>query len=405
MNQPESATSAVPPISVTRLTLILGTMTAFGPFATDMYLAGFPRMATDLDTTLARVQLTLSIFFVGLAVGQLIYGPLVDRYGRRKPLLIGVAIFTLASIGCVFAPNVETLIALRLIQSLGGCSGIVIGRAVIRDLYSEGEGARVLSLMMAIQSFGPVMAPMIGGMLLLVTGWRVMFVVLALMGLLSFTLVARWLPETLPREKRTAHPLSGILVNFGRLLTRREFIVPAMAGSVALSCMFAFITGSPYVFMELHGVNEQQYGLLFGAVACGIVVASQFNRVLLRRYSPRQVLPWALRFNVLTGLVLLAIANVVDLWLMMIPLWLCVATVPVILANSAAIAMSASGREVGSASSMYGLMQFGFASVASGMVSHLHDGTARPMTLVILSAGVLGNLVYLLRKRAGAVAQ
>lgn len=402
MNHPvESSTTARGrSISVTRLTLILSTMTAFGPFATDMYLASFPGMATDLGTTLARVQLTLSIFFVGLAVGQLIYGPLVDRYGRRKPLLMGVAIFTLASIGCVFAPNVDTLIALRLIQSIGGCSGIVIGRAIIRDLYSEGEGARVLSLMMAVQSFGPIAAPLLGGLILLVADWRVLFVVLSAMGLLCFTLVLRWLPETLPPEKRTNLALSTVFITFGRVLLRREFIVPAMAGSVALSCMFAFITGSPYVFMELHGVNEQQYGLLFGVVACGILINAQVNRVLLRHFSPRQILPWALRFNVLAGLVLFAVANHATLWVLMMPLWLCIATVPMIAANSAAICMSASGREVGSASSMYGLMQFGFASVASAMVSHLHDGTTHPMAIVILSAGILGNLVYLLRKRA-----
>ncbi|MGC3980228.1 MAG: MFS transporter [Steroidobacteraceae bacterium] len=276
--------------------------------------------------------------------------------------------------------------------------GIVIGRAIIRDLYNEGEGARVLSLMMAVQSFGPVAAPVLGGLLLLIAKWRVMFVVLSLMGLLCLTLVTRWLPETLPPEKRTKEPIGKIVLTFGRLLMRREFIAPCIGGAVALSCMFAFITGSPYVFMELHGVNAQQYGLLFAIVAGGILIAAQFNRILLRRFSPRWILPWALRFNIVAGLSLFLVADHVPLWGLMIPLWLCIATVPLIAANSAAIAMSASGNEAGSASSMYGLMQFGFASIASAAVSTLHNGTTYPMAIVIVSAGIVGNIAYALRK-------
>lgn len=394
------STTPITAISMFRLTLILSTMTAFGPFATDMYLASFPSMARDLGTTLTRVQITLSIFFVGLALGQLIYGPLVDRYGRRRPLLAGITVFTLASVGCVFVRDVDTLITLRLIQSLGGCAGMIIGRTIIRDLYNEGEAARVLSLMMAVLSFGPVIAPLLGGLLLLVAGWRVMFVVLTLLGLLCFTLTASWLPETLPPEQRSRQPLSAVFITFGRLLVRREFIVPALAGSVPLSCMFAFITGSPYVFMQLHGVNEQQYGLLFGVVACAILIAAQVNRIALRHWSPRQVLPWGLRVNLLASISLLLVAGSAHLWVLMIPLWLCIATMPMIAANSAAIAMAASGREAGSASSMYGLMQFGFASVASSAVSALHNGSAYPMAIVILSAGILGNVVYLLRQRS-----
>ncbi|MGE0115202.1 MAG: multidrug effflux MFS transporter [Steroidobacteraceae bacterium] len=402
MTQPVDPVTTLHTVSIStfRLMLILGTMTAFGPFAIDMYLASFPGIARDLDTTLARVQLTLSMFFIGLAAGQLIYGPLIDRYGRRRPLLIGVGVFTLASLVCVFAPNVESLIALRLVQALGGCAGMVIGRAIISDLYSEGEVARVLSSMMAVQSFGPIVSPMLGGLLLLVAGWRVMFVVLTLLGLLCFTLTARWLPETLPPEKRTSQPLNQILITFVRLLWRREFILPTLAGSAALACVSVFITGSPYVFMGLHGVNEQQFALLFGLVALGIVMGAQLNRVMLQHWSPRRVLPWALAANMLVSLMLLAVAHHAALWVFIIPLLLCIATVPLIGANSAAIAMAASGGELGSASSIYGLIQFGLASVASSLVSTLHDGTAYPMALVILGASVLGNMIYLLRKSA-----
>lgn len=401
MNQSvdSAMTSRTPSISTLRLMLILSTMTAFGPFAIDMYLASFSDIARDLGTTLAKVQLTLSVFFIGLAAGQLIYGPLTDRYGRRVPLLIGVGMFTLASLVCVFAPNVESLIALRLVEALGGCAGMVIGRAIISDLYSEGEAARVLSSMMAVQSFGPIVSPLLGGLLLLVAGWRIMFVVLTLLGLLCFTLTARWLPETLPREKRTYHPLGEILTTFARLSLRREFIVPALAGSAALSGVFVFITGSPCVFMELHGVNERQFGLLFGLVALGILVGAQLNRILLQHWPPRQVFLWALRVNVLVSLVLLAVAHHSALWVLIIPLLLCITTVPLIGANSAAMAMSASRRELGSASSIYGLIQFGFASLASSLVSTLHDGTAYPMAIVILGVGLLGNMIYLLRKR------
>lgn len=375
-----------------QLTVTMGALAAFAPFATDMYLASFSSLAQSFHASASQVQLTLSIFFIGLAIGQPIYGPLIDRYGRRGPLLIGVAAFVLSSALCTVAPNIETLIGLRLLQAVAGCSGMIVSRAIIRDLFEVREAARVLSHVIMMQVFAPVIAPLMGSYILAWAHWQAIFAFLALFGAACFIATAVGVRETLPPERRKVD--RGIGKTFLRLLQRREFIVQALSGALAQSCMFAFISGSPFVFMELHGVSPQQYGWLFGINALGMVCASQLNRVLLARFAPRTLFRGALALNVVAGLTLLSVAGAHSLLLLMIPLWFCIATMPVLGANSMAIAMNASGDDAGSASALIGLLQFTSASLASGSVALLHNGTAYPMAATIAVCGSSGACVY-----------
>lgn len=394
---PSPATTTINSLS---LTFILASLTAFAPLSTDMYLASFSSLAETFATDEGRVQLSLSVFFFGLSAGQLIYGPLVDRFGRKPPLIAGLVIFTLSSAIIVVVPTVEGFIALRLCQALGGCAGMVVSRAVVADLFDERGSARFLSQMMLIQGMAPIVAPLLGGYILAVAPWEAIFVVLTLFG--TGCLIAAWrgLPETLSPERRHAVGIGGIARAFGEVLANREFMAPALSGASAAACIFAFITGSPFVYMHLHGVSQQHYGWLFGLNACGMIVASQVNRLLLRWFPAGKVMAGALAFNVLMGIVLVTVAADAPLPILVAVLMLCLSTGPLIGANSTAIAMSHAAAHRGTASSVLGVMQFAVASLASASVGLLHNGTVYPMVGIILAGGLLASLAYLMGRRA-----
>lgn len=383
------------PINVMGLTMILGALTAFAPFATDMYLSSFSSIANSLHADLGEVQITLSVFFFGLAMGQLFYGPLIDRFGRRKPLLAGIAVFMVTSLLIVMAPDIATFTGLRLLQALGGCAGMIVSRAIIRDLFDETASAHVLSSMMLVQGLGPIIAPVLGGYILVVAGWRAVFVFLLLFGAVCFLSTLIGVPETLAVERRHKTNFIEIMRVFGRLLRQRDFIVPTLSGGLAMSSMFAFISGSPFVFMELHGVSQQHYGWLFGLNALGMIAASQINRVLLGYFSPRVIFRGALGLNMAAATAVLLLASTPSLPVLMLPLYLCLAMNPLMGATATAIAMAASKEHAGSASSIIGVMQFGLASLASALVGLLHNGTAYPMAGVIMGCSLAAGLVLL----------
>lgn len=382
------------------LTFILAALTAFAPLSTDMYLASFSSLAKTFSADEGRVQLSLSVFFFGLSVGQLIYGPLVDRFGRKPPLIAGLMIFTLSSAAIVIVPTVDGFIVLRLCQALGGCAGMVVSRAIVADLFDERGSARFLSQMMLVQGMAPIVAPLLGGYILAIAPWEAIFVVLTLFGIGCLLTTLHGLPETLPPERRHAVGLVGIARAFGEVIANRDFMAPALSGAFAAACIFAFITGSPFVYMHLHGVSQQHYGWLFGLNAGGMIVASQINRLLLRWFSARRVMAGALTFNVVMGVVLVTVAASAPLPLLVVLLMLCLSTGPLIGANSTAIAMSHAAAHRGTASSVLGVMQFAVASVASAAVGLLHNGTVYPMVGIILAGGMLASLAYLMGRRA-----
>ncbi|WP_036791440.1 multidrug effflux MFS transporter [Pleomorphomonas koreensis] len=393
--------SPVPAVVDTlRLTLILAALTAFAPLSTDMYLASFSSLADTFATDEGRVQLSLSVFFFGLSVGQLIYGPLIDRFGRKPPLIAGLIVFTLASAAIVVVPTVDGFILLRLFQALGGCAGMVVSRAMVADLFDERGSARFLSQMMLVQGLAPIVAPLLGGYILAVAPWQAIFAVLTLFGVGCVVAAARGLPETLLPERRHAAGPVGIARAFGALLADRSFMAPALAGAFAAASLFAFISGSPFVYMQLHGVSQQHYGWLFGFNAFGMILASQVNRLLLRWFSTRAVMGGALLFNVTMAAMLVAFAAKASLPVLVGLLWLCLATGPLIGANAMAIAMSRAGGHRGTASSVMGVTQFAVAGLASAAVGLLHNGTVYPMVGIILAGGVFASLAYVTGRRA-----
>jgi len=374
--------------------LVLGMLSALPPLATDVYLPAFHLLAQSFGVGEGRIQATLSVFFLGLSAGQAIYGPLIDRYGRRGPLLAGTGLYVLATLLCLLTDDIAQFIALRLVQAVGGCAGMVIGRAIVADLFNERESARALSLLMVIMTLAPVIAPLLGALILAASGWKAIFVAMLAFGVVCAALTWLLLPETLPPEKRSRGSFAAAFGAYGRLLVRPAFLAPTLVGGLAQGCMFAFITGSPVVFVRLYGVDEQTYGGLFGLIAAGLIVAAQANRIGLNRWSTQTLLSTALLFNIAFGLVLLACSRGVGLALFMLPLWFAIASLGFIGANSTAIAMRESGPDTGSGSALIGVLQFGCAFLVSSLVALSENGTAYPMAVAIAVCGGLAGVLW-----------
>src|SRR5919112_860779 len=289
-----------------KLILVLGMLSAIGPFSIDMYLPGFPAIAADLNTTVAKVSLSLSSFFIGISAGQLLYGPLIDRFGRKKPLYIGISIYLIASIGCAMATSVDALIWLRLLQALGSCSGMVASRAMVRDLFPVNENAKVFSLLMLVVGVSPIIAPTLGGYLSAHYGWHYVFIVLTLMAAIILLSIHFYLPESRKPDPTFSLKPKPIISSFVHVAKEPQFYTYALTGSIASAGLYAYISGSPSVFMEIYKVSEQQYGWIFAMVAVGLITSSQLNTLLLRRYKSEQVVVIALLCQSVTGVVLFA---------------------------------------------------------------------------------------------------
>lgn len=381
-----------------RILLILGALSAFGPLAIDFYLPSFPALARTFATDVEHIQLSLAVYFAGLAIGQLAYGPLADRFGRRPPLLAGVALFTLASFACSMAPSLEWLIGARFIQALGGCAGMVVARAVVRDLCDPITSAKVFSQLMLVMGLAPILAPLLGGWLLAVSGWQSIFLCLAVFSAACGLAVACWLPESL---EQAPMPLRGTLQRYRRLCGDGVFIGHSLTGGLVMGGMFAYISGSPFVFIELYGVPAEHYGWLFGANALGFIAVGQLNARLLSRRGPDFWLRRAVWLYLLFALLLLGISALHPsaLWPLLAPLLLCIASLGGILPNASACAMAGQGSNAGSASGLLGSLQFCLAAAAAALVGILHDGSAVPMAAVISLCGASAVLCASLTRR------
>ncbi|PTR18261.1 multidrug effflux MFS transporter [Pseudomonas sp. GV085] len=392
-----------------RTILILGALSAFGPLAIDFYLPAFPAMALAFGTDENHVQMTLAAYFLGLSIGQLAYGPVADRFGRRIPLLTGVGLFTVASVACAYAPNLEWLIGARFIQALGGCAGMVISRAVVSDKCDAVGSAKVFSQLMLVMGLAPILAPLLGGLLVNTTGWQSIFLALTGFSALAGLAVATGLPESLPAHI-PRQPLSGALRQYGRLLADPVFLGHALTGGIAIAGMFAYIAGSPFIIIKLYGVPAEHFGWLFGTNAAGFILVAQVNARLLAKRGPAFLLVRAVWVYLAAGLTLLAVSSLhpAHLWPLLIPLFICIASLGCISPNAAACAMSGQGGRAGSASALLGCLQFSVAAGASALVGVLHDGSAVPMAMVISLCGILVVSAALLTRRlqnARALAQ
>lgn len=376
---------------------ILGSLSAFGPLSLDMYLPALPKLAEELGTTASITQLSLTSCLLGLALGQLAAGPISDVRGRRKPLIISLCLYALSSLLCVFAPTVWALIALRFLQGLSGAAGIVISRAVVRDLYSGPELTKFFSLLMLVNGAAPILAPIFGGQLLQFTSWRGVFVVLSLIGVVMMIAVLFGLPESLPKERRQSGGLTTTWATFRRLLGDRLFIGFCLTQGLVSSAMFAYISGSSFVMQNVFEVSPQMYSLIFAVNGIGIIIASQTTGRLAGRIKEAAMLQFGLALALAGALGLLAaILLGGKLITVLIPLFLVVSCVGIISTSSFSLAMQSQGKAAGSASALLGLIPYILGATVAPLVGLGGEHTAVPMGIVIAIAELGAISSYLL---------
>lgn len=379
------------------LALVLGSLSAFGALTIDMYLPAMPGMAQELHTSASIVQLTLTVFVIGLALGQVIVGPLSDLLGRRGPLLTGMALYVAGSLWCALAPTAGLLVGARVLQSLGAATGTVLARAIVRDLFEGTAMTRFFSSLMVVNGVAPIVAPVIGAQLLTVASWRVVFVVLAAMGAVLLLIVVFSLPESLPARRRRPAHLGSTLRTFARLATDRHYLRYVLAAALMFAAVFAYISGSSFVMQEVYGLTVQQYSLVFAANSLGIVLLGQVNTILVGRIAGEHtLLRISLAVASVGGLGVLACAVFgLPLPLLLVCLFSVVSMLGIVLANATSLALADHGSAAGAASSLQGLLQFlvgGLAASAMGLVGHT---TAVPMgaTMFLCATAALAILV------------
>ena len=383
------------------LPLLLGFLSAVGPVSTDMYLPAFPAIEATYGGIAGSAQITLATWFAGLAVGQISQGVLADRFGRRRPLLAGMLLYTLASCGCALAPSLGVLASLRFVEAIGGSAGMVLTRAIVRDVSEGLAAARMMSRLMLIMGVAPILAPTIGGLILAVGDWHLIFWVCTAYGAIGTLAVALLLPETLPEEARTRLSPGRQAARFGAILRERGFLSHALMGSGTMFAMFAYLGGSPPVFIDLYHLAPPVYGMLFGTCAAAYIVGSQFNPAMLVRFGVRRVVRLATRSFLAVAVTLLVVASLhPGAWYAIaIPLFCIMATQGFIMPNATVGALARHAQHAGSASALMGTMQFVFASVSGLAVGLLADGTARPMAVLMVAGGLLAMLCDLARPR------
>jgi DHA1 family bicyclomycin/chloramphenicol resistance-like MFS transporter len=385
--------------------ILLGSLTAFDPLSIDMYLPAFPEIGKYFNVQASSVELSLSAFFIGLALGQLLYGPLADIYGRKKPLLLGTFIYSLASFGVLFSTNIHMFIVFRILQALGGCAGMVITRAIVSDLFDKKRAAHIYSQLMLVMGVAPILAPMLGGFLTKFFGWKSIFITLGSLSLVSAFVTSVYLPEThKPTLERKPRPnLLGVykktLSDYAYLLREKSFMSYSLSGGLMRAAMFAYIAGSPFVFITFFDVPADKYALIFGANAVGIIGCSQINRVLLKRFPLEKIYRNVMFVSVaLAAILLINSLYLPKLFFIMIPLFLLMASMGFIFPNSAALGMALQGPRAGMASALLGTLQWTIAFISSFFVSFFHNETAVPMTTVILMSTALATLCLALLK-------
>ncbi|WP_433537096.1 multidrug effflux MFS transporter [Micromonospora sp. CA-249363] len=390
-----------------QLVLVLGALIAIGPLTIDMYLPALPAITAGLQTTETAVQLTLTGTLLGLALGQLLIGPVSDVVGRRLPLLAGLAAHIVASVLCVFAPNIAVLGVLRVLQGLGVAAATVVATAVVRDLFSGASFARIFSRLMLVMGLAPVLAPTLGSGLLRWTEWRGVFAALAVLGASLIVVAAVKLPETLDVSRRRHGGVAATLRDYRGLVNDRAFVGLVLVAGLAMASLFAYVSGSSFVLQQEYGLDEQQFGLAFGAGAVGLIGATQFNVRLLRRYTPQQILVIALVGGTAAGLllVLFAATGIGGLGTLLASLWLVLAAAGLALPNAPALAMSRHSEAAGTAAALLGAVQFGVGALSAPLAGLFGTGSV-PMAIVIaggMAAALAVMVLVVPRATLGAV--
>jgi MFS transporter, DHA1 family, multidrug resistance protein len=391
------AVSAIGPA----LLLVLALLSSVAPFATDLYLPAFPAMVTDLGTDATSIQLTLTAFLVGIAVGQLAFGPLSDRVGRRTPLLVGAAVFVLSSLATVFAPTVELLVVARLVQGLSGAAGMVLSRAIVSDRADGPAAARAMSLMMIVGGVAPVVAPLAGGFIAGPLGWRGVLAVVLAIAVLMLVAVLAVVRESLPPVRRAE--LRADRVDQGsvaRELGSREYVGHTLAFAFGFAVMMAYISASPFLYQEMMGLSEMAYGLLFGLNALALMIVSAASATLAGRVDVRRLVGLGLAVSLAGTVLFLAIALTgLPVGLLAVAVFVAVAPLGLVFGNATALALESVPRAAGSASALLGALQFGLAALVSPLVSLGGEGTAVPAAIVMVTSAIIACVAFVLAGR------
>ena len=384
-----------------KLILILGSLTALGPFSIDMYLPGFSGIAKDLNTSVANVSMTLSSYFIGISAGQLLYGPLLDRFGRKKPLFFGLLVYILASLGCIFVTDIDTFIGLRFIQAVGSCAATVASVSMVRDLFPVKDIPKVFSLLMLVVGLSPMLAPTIGGYVTAYYGWHTVFFILMCMGITVLIASQIVLPNTyLPDTSISLKP-KPIITNFISILKEPQFYTYAFAGAIAFSGLFTYVASSPILFMDIFKVDAKTYGWIFAFMSLSFISASQLNSLLLKKFNSEQMIFGALLSQsvIVILFLVLSISNVLGLYGTISMLFLFLACLGISNPNTAGLTLAPFARNAGSASALMGAIQLGLGAFVSFTVGVFVLNSIVPMVVIMTITTLLALVILILGKR------
>lgn len=383
------------------LILILGLLSTIGPFSIDMYLPGFLAIANDLNTSVDYVSYSLSSFFIGISFGQLFCGPLLDRFGRKNPLVIGLGLYIVASIGCALSTSIEMLIVFRLFQALGGCVGMVAPRAIVRDVFPLNENAKIFSLLILVLGVSPILAPTVGSYVIAAFGWSYVFIILTVVAVLILLAVIFRLKESKAPDPNFSLRPDAIISSFIAVVKEPQFATYAFAGGISSAGLFAYLAGSPFVFMKYYAVTEQQYGWIFALIAVGLITSSQLNTIFLRRYDSAQMMKVILIAQTIVGAILVAgtALDLLGIYGTIFLIFLFLSCQGFSFPNSAALSMAPFTKEAGSASALMGALQMGVGSLASAAVGMMNASTPIPMTSVMAFCTFLGLIILIIGRR------
>ncbi|MDX6182935.1 multidrug effflux MFS transporter [Flavobacterium sp. Fl-77] len=384
-----------------KLILILGFLTALGPFSIDMYLPGFSGIAKDLNTTIAKVSISLSSYFIGISVGQLLYGPLLDRFGRKKPLFIGLMVYILASLGCIYVTNIDYFILLRFMQAIGSCAATVASVAMVRDLFPVKDIPKVFSLLMLVLGLSPMLAPTIGGYVTEDYGWHTVFFILMCMGIAILVASQIGLPNSYKPDTTISLKPKPIITNFLKVLKEPQFYTYAFTGSIAFSGLFTYVAASPTIFMDIYHVDAKTYGWIFAFMSVSFIGSSQLNSILLRRFSSEQMIFGALVLQSVVSIVflLLSLNNLLGLYETIGMLFLFLACLGISNPNTAGLTMAPFAKNAGSASALMGAIQLGLGALASFAVGIFVKDSITPMVAIMTVTTIIAFVFLNIGKR------
>lgn len=377
-----------------KLVIILAILSSIAPLSTDMYLPALSNIENSFKTTPFLIQLSLTSFFVAFACGQLLYGPLSDIFGRKKPVLIGLLIFLSSSLGCMLVDNIHSFIILRFFEALGGCAGVVIARAIINDTFEFKEAAGIFALMMVCSSLAPMLSPTFGGIVLKYFSWHHIFSALFLLGIIIFLMVLFGMKESMPKQNKKFSQ-KEIIDGYKAVLSDKAFLVYSFVAGFALSAMFAYITGSSFVFTKIFGLNEQEYGILFGINSLGFSTCAYFSARLVRKINPEKILAVSLFMNLIAMSILLIDSFLEpNFWFFEISLFISLSMLGFIAPNTTTLAMARFKDHSGTASALLGFVQFALAGFISFVVGAIDANTPLILAIVMSGCVIVANALY-----------